>query len=140
MLSKAETFIPPDTHKHDRSVQPILLKSDNSSALAQRLNLFRRPNHLAGPDVYSQTRQIFKLFKLMLGYVNSDLNHVIHIYVFLKDTRDFEELNRAYIEAMRDHLPARAVLGVNELPKPCALLTMNPTAVERELNFETNLP
>ena len=87
---------------------------------------------LAGPDVYSQTKQILASFKIMLESVSSDLGHVIHINVFLKDVRDFEEMNRAYIEMMGNYRPARTVIGVNELPKAGALLTMNLTAVTKE--------
>jgi 2-iminobutanoate/2-iminopropanoate deaminase len=87
---------------------------------------------LAGADVYSQAKQIIKSFKIMLRSVGSDLNKVIHINVFLDDMRDFEEMNRAYIEMMGDHRPARTVIGVSELPKPGVLLTMNLTAVTIE--------
>ena len=87
---------------------------------------------LAGPDVYSQTKQILESFEVMLDSVNSDLNHVIHINVFLKAMRDFEEMNRAYVDLMKNHRPARTVIGVAELPKPGVLLTMNLTAVTRE--------
>ncbi len=87
---------------------------------------------LAGADVYSQTRQILRSFQVMLESVGSDLAQVIHVNVFLKDMRDFEEMNRAYVEMMADHRPARTVIGVNELPKPGVLLTMNLTAVTRE--------
>jgi 2-iminobutanoate/2-iminopropanoate deaminase len=87
---------------------------------------------LAGPDAYSQARQILESFRVMLQSVGSDLAHVIHVNVFLKDMRDFEEMNRAYIEVLGDHRPARTVVGVHELPKPGALLTMNLTAVTRE--------
>ncbi|MBI5033638.1 MAG: RidA family protein [Chloroflexi bacterium] len=87
---------------------------------------------LAGTDAYSQTKQILASFQVMLQSVNSDLNHVIHINVFLKDMRDFDEMNRAYIEMMGEHLPARTVIGVNELPKPGVLLTMDLTATTRE--------
>jgi len=87
---------------------------------------------LAGSDVYLQTRQILQSFQIMLRSVGSDLNHVIHLNVFLKDMRDFDEMNRAYIEVMMDHRPARPVIGVSELPKPGVLLTMNLTAVTRE--------
>ena len=87
---------------------------------------------LAGPDVYSQAKQILESFEVMLKSVGSDLNHVIHVNVFLKDMQDFDEMNRAYIEIMGDHRPARTVIGVNELPKPGVLLTMNLTAVTRE--------
>ncbi len=87
---------------------------------------------LAGPDVYSQTRQILESFKVMLESVGSDLNHVIHVNVFLKDMQDFESMNRAYIEQMGEHRPARTVVGVNQLPKPGVRLTMNLTAITRE--------
>ena len=87
---------------------------------------------LAGPDVYSQTKQILASFKVMLESVSSDLDHVTHVNVFLKDVRDFEEMNRAYIEIMGNYRPARTVIGVNELPKAGALLTMNLTAVTKE--------
>ena len=87
---------------------------------------------LAGGDVYSQTKQILESFRVMLESVESDLGHVVHINIFLKNMQDFEEMNRAYVEKMGDHRPARTVIGVNELPKPGVLLTMNLTAVTRE--------
>ena len=87
---------------------------------------------LAGGDVYSQTRQILESFRIMLESVESDLGHVVHINIFLKSMQDFDEMNRAYVEKMGDHRPARTVIGVNELPKPGVLLTMNLTAVTRE--------
>ena len=87
---------------------------------------------LAGPDVYSQTKQILESFSVMLASVGSDLDHVLHVNVFLKDMQDFEEMNRAYIDKLGQHRPARTVIGVNELPKPGVLLTMNLTAVTRE--------
>src|SRR5262245_27948510 len=86
----------------------------------------------AGNDVYSQTKQILDSFEVMLQSVGSDLRHVIHINVFLKDMREFENMNRAYVEKMGDHRPARTVIGVQEVPKPGALLTMNLTAVTRD--------
>ena len=87
---------------------------------------------LAGPDTYSQTKQILASFKVMLESVGSDLEHVIHVNVFLTNVDDFEEMNRAYAEAMGSHRPARTVIGVAALPKPGFLLTMNLTAVTSE--------
>lgn len=87
---------------------------------------------LAGPDVAAQTRQILDSFVVMLASVGSDLRHVLHITIFLKDMGDFELMNQAYAAKMGDHRPARTVIGVNALPKPEALLTMNLTAVTRD--------
>ena len=86
---------------------------------------------LAGPDVYSQAKQILISFGVMLASVESDLQHVVHVNVFLKEMRDFDEMNRAYVEMLGEYRPARTVIGVNELPKPGVLLTMNLTAVTR---------
>lgn len=87
---------------------------------------------LAGPDVYSQTKQILESFRVMLESVGSDLEHIVHVNVFLKEMQDFEEMNRAYVDVMGSHRPARTVIGVRELPKPGVRLTMNLTAVTKE--------
>ena len=87
---------------------------------------------LAGPEAYAQAKQILASFAVMLESVASGLSHVIHVNVFLKDMRDFEEMNRAYVEMMGDHRPARTVIGVSELPKPGVLVTMNLTAVTKD--------
>jgi 2-iminobutanoate/2-iminopropanoate deaminase len=86
---------------------------------------------LAGPDVASQTRRILRSFEVMLASAGSDLGHVVHVNVFLLDMADFEEMNRAYVEVMGEHRPARTVVGVAALPKPGVRLTMNLTAVTR---------
>lgn len=87
---------------------------------------------LAGPDVYAQAQQILKAFSVMLESVGSDLDHVTHVNVFLTDITGFDEMNRAYVEAMGEHRPPRTVIGVSELPKPGAVVTMNLTAVTRQ--------
>lgn len=87
---------------------------------------------LVGTDAYHQTRRILDSFTVMLESVGSDLSHVVHVNVFLKRMADFDEMNRAYVEKMGEHRPARTVVGVNELPKPGVLLTMNLTAVAKQ--------
>ena len=87
---------------------------------------------LAGPDVSTQTTRILESFRVMLESVGSDLDHVVHVNVFLTAMADFEAMNAAYVEALGDHRPARTVIGVRELPKPGVRLTMNLTAVTRD--------
>jgi 2-iminobutanoate/2-iminopropanoate deaminase len=67
----------------------------------------------------------------MLASVGSDLDHVVHVNVFLADLADLEVMNGAYAERFGDHRPTRTVIGVRELPKPGVRLTMNLTAVTR---------
>jgi 2-iminobutanoate/2-iminopropanoate deaminase len=126
-----ETFTPPNTptpigpYHHVARVGPFI-------SIGGTAGVNPATGQLAGPDVYSQTRQILESFRVMLAAAGSDLQHVVHINVFLKHMSDFEEMNRAYVEQLGDHRPARTVIGVNELPRPGVLLTMNLTAVTKE--------
>jgi 2-iminobutanoate/2-iminopropanoate deaminase len=131
MSPKVETSTPPNTP------QPIgpynhIAKIGQFITIGGTAGVDPATGQLAGPDIYAQTKQILESFQVMLTSVNSDLEHVVHINVFLKDMRDFERMNQAYIEMMGTHRPARTVIGVNELPKPGVLLTMNLTAVTKE--------
>ena len=87
---------------------------------------------LAGPDVASQARRILDSFAVMLESVGSDLEHVVHVNIFLAEMADFDAMNAAYVEKMGTHRPARTVVGVRKLPKPGVRLTMNLTAVTRD--------
>ena len=86
---------------------------------------------LVGTDAYRQTGRILDSFKIMLESVGSDLEHIVHVNVFLLRMADFEQMNAAYVEKMGAHRPARTVIGVNELPKPGVMLTMNLIAVTK---------
>ena len=44
----------------------------------------------------------------------------------------YKAMKAAYVGIMGDRRPARTVVGVHELPKAGALLTMNLTAVTKE--------
>jgi 2-iminobutanoate/2-iminopropanoate deaminase len=109
-----------------------IAKVENLIAIGGVAGIDPNTGELAGADVGAQTRQILKNMSAMLISVNSDLQHVIHVNVFLLHMSDFEEMNRVYAEGMGVHRPARTVIGVNELPKAGVLLTMNLTAVSRD--------
>ena len=131
MTNIVETFTPANTpepigpYNHIAKVGPFI-------SIGGTAGVDPATGHLAGVDVYSQAKQIIESFRIMLESVDSDLKHIIHVNVFLKDMRDFEEMNRAYVDMLGDHRPARTVIGVAELPKPGVLLTMNLTAVTKE--------
>lgn len=131
MSPLVETFTPPNTpvpigpYNHIAKVGPFI-------TIGGTAGVNPATGQLAGTDIASQTKQILASFQVMLEAVNSDLKHIVHINIFLKQMSDFDAMNRAYIEMMREHRPARTVIGVNELPKPGVLLTMNLTAVTRE--------
>jgi len=126
-----ETSTPPNTPKPIGPYSHIS-KAGSFITIGGTAGVNPATGQLAGTDVASQTKQILDSFQVMLESVNSDLNHIVHINIFLKNMSDFDEMNIAYIEKMGEHRPARTVIGVNELPKPGILLTMNLTAVTKE--------
>ncbi|MFT3890522.1 MAG: Rid family hydrolase [Anaerolineales bacterium] len=131
MSPLVETSTPPNTPKPIGPYNHIA-KVGSFITIGGTAGVNPATGQLAGEDVASQTKQILDSFKVMLESVDSDLEHVVHINIFLKHMSDFEAMNQAYIEKMGDHRPARTVIGVSELPKPGVLLTMNLTAVTKE--------
>jgi len=131
MAYTVETSTPPNTptpigpYNHIARVGPFV-------SIGGTAGVDPATGQLAGPDVYSQAKRILESFRVMLESVESDVSHIVHVNVFLRSMQDFEEMNRAYVEKMGHHRPARTVIGVNELPKPGVLVTMNLTAVTKK--------
>ena len=128
---KVETFTPADVMKPIGPYSHIA-KTGSFIAISGTAGVDPATGDFAGPDAYSQARRILHSFRSMLESVGSDLDHVLHVNVFLKNAADFEEMNRAYRETFAAHLPARTAIIVSDLPKKGALLTMNLTAVTRD--------
>jgi len=130
-MPDVETSTPPDT---PTPIGPYshIARVDRFITIGGTAGVDPATGRLAGTDVGSQTRQILDSFRVMLASVGSDLEHVVHINVFLRQMNDFDAMNAAYVEIMGGHRPARTVVGVNELPKPRVLLTMNLTAVTKD--------
>ncbi len=126
-MPAVETSTPPNTptpigpYSHVAKVGPFI-------TIGGTAGVDPATGRLAGADVGAQTRMILESFRTMLQSVGSDLDHVIHVNVFLAEMSDFDAMNAAYIEKLGDHRPARTVIGVRELPKPGVRLTMNLTA------------
>ena len=126
-----ETFTPPDT---PTPIGPYshIAKVGSFITIGGTAGVDPATGRLAGTDVASQTARIIESFRVMLAHVDSDLAHVVHVNVFLKDMADFDEMNDAYVAKFVDHRPARTVFSVKELPRPGVLLTMNLTAVTND--------
>lgn len=67
-------------------------------------------------DVKDQTRQVFENLKNILEDNNSSLDNVIKVMVFLKDMKDFPQMNEVYGEYFTSSFPARSTVAVAALP------------------------
>src|SRR5262245_42257375 len=102
MASRVDTFTPPNT---PAPIGPYshIAKVGQFICISGTAGVDPASGELAGIDVYSQTIQILASFEVMLESVGSDLEHIVHVNVFLKDMQDFESMNRAYVEQMGSH-------------------------------------
>lgn len=71
---------------------------------------------LAGPDVVTQTEQVFRNIEAILKAAGTDLSHVLRCGVFLVDMRDFKQMNEVYARVFGEHRPARTTVQVASLP------------------------
>ena len=120
----ADTMTPIGPYSH-------VAKVDRHITIGGVAGVDPKTGELVSRDVASQTVQILDAFETMLLSVGSDLEHVIHINVFLKDMEDFAAMNVAYARRLGSARPARTAIAVVDLPKEGARLTMNLTAVTR---------
>src|SRR5262245_34070265 len=109
MPSRVQTSTPPNT---PTPIGPYnhIAKVGQFITIGGTAGINPATGELAGPDVHAQTRQILESFKVMLTSVGSDLDHVVHINIFLKEMSDFERMNAAYVDMMGEHRPARTVI------------------------------
>jgi len=72
---------------------------------------------LAGNDFASQARQSLENLRQIVLAGGCELTDVLSVDVFLTNIGNFAEFNKIYQEYFSEHRPARAVIGVKELPK-----------------------
>jgi enamine deaminase RidA (YjgF/YER057c/UK114 family) len=74
-----------------------------------------------GP-IESQARQAFRNLQSLLREAGGDLDHVLHLTIYLIDSDDLAGLNTVYKEIfLREPYPARATVIVRELVGPPGL-------------------
>ncbi|MGY9001737.1 MAG: RidA family protein [Rhodospirillales bacterium] len=67
-------------------------------------------------DIESQTTQVFKNLKAVLGAAGLTLNDVVKATVFVTNLDDFTKLNSIYENHFGTHKPARSTVQVARLP------------------------
>jgi len=80
---KVETFTPANVMKPIGPYSHIA-KAGSFIAISGTAGVDPATGDFAGPDAYSQARQILKSLRSMLEGVDSDLDHVLHVNVFLE--------------------------------------------------------
>ena len=92
-----------------------------------------RPDGTIGPDLLGQFAQACKNVAVALEATGASRGDLVSLQIFVIDVgayrRSRRELGEAYREVFGRHYPPMALLGVNELYDPAALVELVGTAV-----------
>ena len=72
---------------------------------------------LAGGDIENQIRQVFENLTAVAIAAGGSLKDVAKLNIFLTDLSHFPVVNQVMAEYFSEPYPARAALGVAQLPK-----------------------
>ena len=64
-----------------------------------------------------KVRRVLENIKAIVEAAGGDIRNIVKVTVYLKDISRYGEFNEVYSEFFRDWKPARAVVGVSNLPK-----------------------
>ena len=67
--------------------------------------------------VQDEARQVFKNLQAICQAAGGDLKDIVKMTIFLVDMNDFAQVNEIMQEFCQEPYPARAAIGVKELPK-----------------------
>ncbi|MEX0431166.1 RidA family protein [Spiribacter insolitus] len=72
---------------------------------------------MAGADIDTQTRRVFDNLHNVCMAAGGDLSSICKLSIFLTDLGHFATVNGIMAEYFSEPYPARAAIGVSELPK-----------------------
>ncbi|HEY9788752.1 MAG TPA: RidA family protein [Candidatus Obscuribacterales bacterium] len=107
------------TEKAPKAVGPYsqAIKTPGFVFCSGQIPLDPASGQLVTGSIADQTRQVLTNLSNVLTSAGSDLSKVVKTTVFLKDMKDFEEMNAIYGEFFTQQKPARSTIQVAGLPK-----------------------
>ena len=107
------------TDKAPKAVGPYsqAVSANGFIFLSGQIPLDPKSGQLVAGSIGEQTRQVLTNLSHVLAEAGSSLSKVVRTTVYLKDMKDFEEMNAVYSEFFQETKPARATIAVAALPK-----------------------
>lgn len=104
------------------------VKVDQTVYLSGQIALNPVDNQFKGGDIREQTRQVFANLQAVCEAAGGSLADVVKLQIYLTDLSHFETVNELMRSELQEPFPARAAIGVSQLPKG-ALVEMDGVAV-----------
>ncbi|HEY6529100.1 MAG TPA: RidA family protein [Cellvibrionaceae bacterium] len=93
------------------------VKVNNTVYLSGQIPLVPETQVLATGDFAAQVHQVFKNLRAVCQAADGDLKDIVKLNIFLTDLSYFPVVNEVMAEYFAAPYPARAAIGVKELPK-----------------------
>jgi reactive intermediate/imine deaminase len=115
MSNKAHIF----TEKAPAAIGPYsqAVKVNNTVYLSGQIPLIPETMELVSGDIKIQARQVFANLNAVCEASGTDLSGIVKLNIFLTDLSNFAAVNEVMAELFERPYPARAAIGVKELPK-----------------------
>src|SRR5690606_5581630 len=93
------------------------VKVNNTVYLSGQIPLDPQTMTLVGGDFAAQARQVFQNLQAVCEAANGSLKDIVKLNLYLTDLSNFAIVNEVMGEFFQAPFPARAAVGVKELPK-----------------------
>jgi reactive intermediate/imine deaminase len=93
------------------------VKVNNTTYLSGQIPLIPATMEMIDGDFEQQVEQVFQNLAAVCSASDGTLQDIVKLNIFLTDMRNFPLVNEAMGRHFNQPYPARAAIGVNELPK-----------------------
>ena len=93
------------------------VKVNNTVYLSGQIPLVPETMVLVEGDISAQIDQVFKNLSAVCEASGGDLSNIVKLNIFLTDLSHFPTVNEIMGQYFQEPYPARAAIGVSELPK-----------------------
>lgn len=93
------------------------IKANKTVYLSGQIPLVPETMQLVSADFAAQAEQVFKNLRAVCLAANGDLKDIVKLNIYLTDLSHFPTVNEVMSRYFEEPYPARAAVGVKELPK-----------------------
>lgn len=108
-----------DTEKAPKAIGTYsqAVKVSNTVYISGQIPLDPASMVLVDGGFTEQAHQVFKNLRAVCEAADGSLQHIVKLNIFLTDLSNFAIVNEVMAEYFKEPYPARAAVGVKELPK-----------------------
>jgi len=108
--------------------QAVSIVGNKTIYLSGQIPLIPSTMEIISEKVDDQIKQVFENLKSVCRASGGSLNDIVKLNVFLTDLSNFSKVNEIMANYFNEPYPARAAVGINELPR-AALVEMDAIMV-----------